>query len=146
MERTKDPLGQRGSQCRPRMFVLWWEGRYTGRFWSEYSNIENRIDGRQRTEAWETKSVTEMSFPLWASIKASNHSFVSSFWIWTTWVRATEPSGWIRYSRVAFCPLYLPPSVSSVSGNTDFHVIVGSAGAIMAVSYFSAEFIIRKWW
>jgi hypothetical protein len=36
---------------------------------------------------------------------------------------------------VAFCPLNLPPSVSSTWGNTDVHETVGLAGAILAANW-----------
>lgn len=49
------------------------------------------------TEALETKSLTCRSSPEWASTNASSQAPAFSFRIWTTCVRAAEPSDLTKY-------------------------------------------------
>ena len=82
-----------------------------------------------------TKSVTERTWPEWASTKASNQAPVSAFSIWTTRVNATELSSLTKYSRVAGWSLNFPWSVCSAEEMACSTVIVGVEDAIDASGF-----------
>ncbi len=85
------------------------------------------------TEALETKSVTETTFPVWASTNASNQAPVSSFSIWITCVSTTVLSSLTRYSRVGGNWLKVPESVDSAEAMASSRATEGVDEAMLTV-------------
>lgn len=55
------------------------------------------------------------------------------------WVSATSPLGWAKYSKVAFWPLYLAFSDSSIWGRTERQGTEGTGSASLAVVVSTKE-------